>query len=301
VVIVAGSGAQGIDTDPHRFWADFFSSRGLVAMIYDKRGVGELQGSWKAPSIAELAGDAAAAFRYLQSRAEVDATRVGWMGISQGGWVVPAANDAVRDVAFAILEVAPSVSVYEQELQRVKYQMLAEEFGEKDIARALDHTRAVLAAARTGRDVERVREQARSLRGEPWAQFVDLEVTADDLAAWKALDYDPAAALNRFRAPVLVLYGESDTLVPPGENADWMRTYLAAAGNREVTLAIIPGAQHNMELFGTLRNDRWQWPDSYWSWAHRSMELYRVVDDWLVRRRLISVLPAPSGAKPLTP
>ena len=42
-------------------------------------------------SIATLAGDAAAAARFLSAQAGIDRARVGFYGISQGGWIIPQA------------------------------------------------------------------------------------------------------------------------------------------------------------------------------------------------------------------
>lgn len=295
IVVVAGSGAQGIATNSYAFWADYFASRGLVAMIYDKRGVGESQGSWQRAGIPELAEDAAAAFRRLKSRPDVDPRRIGMMGLSQGGWVVPLAAMSLPDSAFTILDVAPSVSVYEQELQRVEYSMKAAELPSGDIEDALRYTRALLAAAKTGKGSEALAEDAAKVGKKPWAEFVDLDVTPAGLEGWKALQYEPAPALRALRTPVLVLYGQRDTLVPPEENADRMRDSLTKEGNRDVTVTIVPGAQHNMELFGTLRNGKWHWPDSFWSWAHRSRVFYEAIDRWLASRNFISPSSRASG------
>lgn len=51
---------------------------------------------------AAAASDGAAGVRYLRSRRELDSTRVGLFGASQGGWVAPVMTDPVGRVARAV-------------------------------------------------------------------------------------------------------------------------------------------------------------------------------------------------------
>ena len=64
------------------------SASGLL--VYDKRGTGRSGGAFSA-NFRVRAGDAAAAAAAVAARADVDRTRVGFAGYSQGGWVAPLA------------------------------------------------------------------------------------------------------------------------------------------------------------------------------------------------------------------
>jgi hypothetical protein len=60
-------------------YAWIFASQGYAALAYDKRGVGQSEGGsneWDEFSVGDLASDAAAGYRYLQSLIEVDPERV---------------------------------------------------------------------------------------------------------------------------------------------------------------------------------------------------------------------------------
>jgi pimeloyl-ACP methyl ester carboxylesterase len=98
-----------------RFWID----NGIAVLTYDKRGVGKSQGEccpWKSPGYFPLlAEDVAAAARTVKTHPEIDGSRVGAWGFSQGGWVVPlAASIAPEAIAWMIIGSGPAVSLGEE-------------------------------------------------------------------------------------------------------------------------------------------------------------------------------------------
>jgi uncharacterized protein len=62
----------------------------------------------------ELCDDGLGAIKYLKSRKEIDAKRIGVWGLSQGGWLGPLAASRSADVAFVIAVSGPGVSPGEQ-------------------------------------------------------------------------------------------------------------------------------------------------------------------------------------------
>ncbi len=219
--------------------------------------------------------------RYLKTRKDVDARHLGLAGYSQGGWLAPLAASRVDGVAFLVLHVAPAVSVEEQELQRVRFGMAADGFSEEDVAHAAAYTRKVFDAAYRGADWAGLAAATEKAKGTKWAGQVQLVTAPADLEGWRRQRYDPAAVLRRTTIPVLAVYGASDTLVPPTENAGLMRRYLEEAGNRDVTIRIFPRASHNLEWFGDLRTGTWSWPEGYWVWAKRAPGYADTVAGWL--------------------
>jgi dienelactone hydrolase len=98
-------------------------------LCYDKRGVGESGGTYVnvGTSTSEerfplLAADMAAGARFLRSLGDIDGKRIGLVGNSQAGWIIPIAAREARP-AFMIILVGPTVSVGEE--------MYYSEFAEK--------------------------------------------------------------------------------------------------------------------------------------------------------------------------
>jgi pimeloyl-ACP methyl ester carboxylesterase len=114
VVYISGSGAT-LREESH--WLDgLFVSRGIAVLAYDKRGVGQSGGRYPGDlaseqTIATLAGDAAAAARFLAAQNGIDKAHVGFYGLSQGGWIIPQAVVRANGVvSWALIESGPTVT-----------------------------------------------------------------------------------------------------------------------------------------------------------------------------------------------
>ena len=94
---------------------------GSAVLAYDKRGVGGSTGEYTSIGPANsdrmfglLADDALAGIAALKARRDVDASRVGFVGFSQAGWITPLAASRSRDVSFVVIISGPAVSVGEE-------------------------------------------------------------------------------------------------------------------------------------------------------------------------------------------
>ena len=87
---------------------------GVAVLSYDKRGAGQSEGTCCPGDSGHfnlLAADAAGALHVLANRPDIDPTRLGFVGASQAGWVVPLAiARAGIPVRFSALADAPVVS-----------------------------------------------------------------------------------------------------------------------------------------------------------------------------------------------
>jgi uncharacterized protein len=91
---------------------------------YDKRGAGESEGECcpaddEGAGLAEFqqqADDALAALTEVGKHPGIDADRVGLIGVSQAGWIVPIAASGSDAVAFTVLASAPTVTTGEEHL-----------------------------------------------------------------------------------------------------------------------------------------------------------------------------------------
>jgi len=119
-----------------------------------------------------------------------------------------------------------------------------------------------------------------SVQDEPWVQFLYLrelylpqlqsippdQVTAVREAAGQTLLSDPKDYLTMVGCPVLAFFGEDDLLQPSATSADLYETYLAEAGNEDVTIAIIPGVGHSITLSNPTYHDGLsEWLDRHYT------------------------------------
>ena len=114
LVWVHGSGEEARDTTS-RYYTDLLDPR-LAVLTFDKRGVGKSQGRCCPLDFNLLADDVVAAVDALRSRDDIDDERIGLLGLSQGGWIIPVAATKSDDVSFAVVLSGPAVSVGEEGL-----------------------------------------------------------------------------------------------------------------------------------------------------------------------------------------
>jgi pimeloyl-ACP methyl ester carboxylesterase len=99
-------------------WVQMVVQAGIAFFSYDKRGVGESQGVCCPGDQSHfnlLAADADGAVNAVRKRVEIDGARIGLLGTSQAGWVVPLAVVRSRHrVAFTALADGPAVTTHEE-------------------------------------------------------------------------------------------------------------------------------------------------------------------------------------------
>ena len=269
VLLLSGSGAQNRDEaimghKPFLVIADHLTRQGVAVLRVDDRGIGGSTGDVFAATLQDNASDALAGVKYLKSRREIDASKIGLIGHSEGGWVAPIAATKSRDVAFIVLLAGAGVSgedlLYAQEeaMARAKgaspemialnretakrvYKILRTQKADSTAERMVVQTvRAaepkLRVAAHTPADSELVRtwlgsvDQRVKLMTRPWFRYL--------------LTYDPAPALKQVRVPVLALYAGNDLQVPPAQNVPAMERALRAGRDRDFTVLELPGLNH---------------------------------------------------------
>lgn len=113
VVLIPGSGKSMRLTN----YAKKFASKGIAALTYDKRGIGESEGRYRNRGNASkknlnlLAKDVLAAVSLLSNHSGIDADCIGLWSFSQGGWIAPIVISQSDDIRFSVLMSSPAVPV----------------------------------------------------------------------------------------------------------------------------------------------------------------------------------------------
>ncbi len=123
IILVHGSGAE--NREYVLPFARFLIRRGVAVLCYDKRGVGGSTGDWNSASFEDLAGDVVVAFEYLKTRSDIDAARIGLLGVSQAGWVMPLAAIRAKNLAFLISISGAGVPPAETTIDQAQNEMTA--------------------------------------------------------------------------------------------------------------------------------------------------------------------------------
>jgi pimeloyl-ACP methyl ester carboxylesterase len=278
VVFLHGAGSEGRYAS--RFLAEYFTRRGIAALIYDKRGVGKSTGDWKRSDFGDLAEDAIAGIHFLQQRKEINSRQIGLYGHSQGGMIAPLIASRSKDVAFVISGAGSAVPVYESEINSVVNQIRAQGISGNELAEATEFIKMWVNVMRTGQGWEQFDAAVEKVRGTKW--FPMLHVPPKDHWMWafhrRIYDYNAADYWAQVSVPVLVIYGERDLYVPVAQSSWNIERALSKAKNRDYTILILPRASHAFNI-GPEDGQPFEWsrlapglPDLLTAWINQRMK-----------------------------
>ena len=264
MILISGSGAQDRDETifehkPFLVLADALTRRGVAVLRLDDRGVGGSTGSTSASTSDDFAGDVLAGIAFLKARSEIDRTRLGLMGHSEGGIIAPMVAARSPDVAFIVLMAGtglPGEEILYLQGQAVMKAMGADENAlknqlevQKRLFEIVKTEKDEKAAGAKLRDVTKtwtdsLSEGQRNALGNVDAFIAGQLKMASSPWFRYFLTYDPRPTLAKVHCPVLALIGEKDRQVPARENLSQIESTLKTAGNNRVTVKELPGLNH---------------------------------------------------------
>lgn len=206
VVLVAGAGSR--QRWSYRQEAEAFARAGIVTLVYDKRA----NYSRATSNYTDLADDAIAAVAHLRTRTDVELSRVGLWGHSEGGWVAPLAATRSEAVGFVVTVGASALPSDRTQLWSNRTYL-----AHAGVSPAL--------YAPIGVNLSRM-------------------LIAADL--FGDVTFDPVATLAHVRQPLLAVFGEYDRSAPPGESLPLFARALRSGGNSHHTLRVIRHADHHL-------------------------------------------------------
>ncbi len=237
IVLVDGGGDSVADD-----WGSqpaTFGGCGAVLLTHDKPGCGGSPGDWRDQAIADRAGDSLAALEVLRQQPGVDPDRVGFLGISQGGWVSLLAASLAPDAVSHVVTISgPGVSVAEQERYRIA---CAVDGNEEALAWVDERIGRLLA----GEDPASIIASQRGYSGRPWYEAACGPYVLEMLPFLARIArFDPAAILAEVRCPVFAAFGGADTTVPVRRSVAVLSDLLPSDPRH--ALAVFPGVGHGL-------------------------------------------------------
>lgn len=108
------------DNFGNKVMAHYMISRGFAVLNYDKRGVGDSDGIYQeaasSSNLQKIAEDAIAGAEYLAARPEIDSKRIGLIGGSQAGWVIPLAASQSSAISHFVILSGPVESTLQEDV-----------------------------------------------------------------------------------------------------------------------------------------------------------------------------------------
>lgn len=212
-VIIHGSGTSRRNS----YWYSTLTSelldRGIAVLLPDKRGSEQSGGDWRSASFADLATDTRAAVEYLVALNEARFTRIGVVGMSQGGWIAPVAASQDRRIEFVVsfsgATVTPPEQLYFEEVHNLQ---------QVGFLPGVSH----LIAGMSTTYIQHVGQR------EFWNEISKF----DPLPYWQELDVE-----------ALLLFGADDSNVPVAESVE----RIEALGLPSIGTVVFEGSGHALE------------------------------------------------------
>ncbi|MEB2786267.1 alpha/beta hydrolase family protein [Algoriphagus persicinus] len=264
VVLISGSGPQNRDEElmghkPFLVLSDYLTKNGIAVLRFDDRGTAASTGDFGSATSVDFATDVASAVQYLQSRPEIDKSKIGLIGHSEGGIIAPMVAGNSQDIDFIVLLAGTGIRgdkllLAQQELIGKASGMSPNQLAENELISKKAFEIMLIDQSEEDLKTEVKNYMTQVFRNIPpenvpggmsEEEFVTAQV--DQLTSpWMQyfIRYDPAPALEKVSCPVLAINGEKDLQVPPKENLEAIKAGLEKAGNTNVTTMELPGLNH---------------------------------------------------------
>ena len=223
VLLVTGSGPQDRDETifnhkPFLIIADYLTRKGIAVLRVDDRGVAKTKGGdVNKATTADFAEDALLGVAYLKSRKEINPAKIGILGHSEGGIVVPLAATQSKDIAFVVMLAGPGLPGEEiLYLQGAALLRAAGVTDEKTLARQRAVQEGLFKIAKAEPDDAKARKATLAFFKEQEAKLTEAEKEGAPLASLLAqaqanvvltpwfrffLTHDPRVALRTVAVP----------------------------------------------------------------------------------------------------
>lgn len=260
-ILISGSGPQDRDESiaghkPFLVLADHLTRQGIAVLRYDDRGTAKSTGDHSTATTSDFATDVESAMHYLLSRPDIDPTKIGLIGHSEGGIIAPIVAARSKHLAFMVLLASTGISGKELSLMQAQ-SLRTFEVPDEEAFMAFNERAIDLAAS--DEDLEVIRAQltqhynsVRSVMASMMPEGSDLDAfigqqVSQMTTPWSRFfyNYNPADELEKVKdCPVLSLNGTKDLQVLADVNQSGIEKALEQAGNKDVTIIKIENLNH---------------------------------------------------------
>ena len=213
-----------------------------------------------------------AAVHFLQTQPQIDPSRVGVYGHSQGGTLAGSVAARVQNPGFVIASAAGGVDPGDMEIYSVENSTETSKLPPdgRDFAEA--YIRELVAVAYRGKSRARLDAMAARFKSRSW--YFDPPPPGNHYWTFsRQLEtFHPVEAWRSVRAPVLLIYGAHDERVPPNASAKFIESELARGGNSRVVLHVFPNDDH---IFAVVS------PAKVGGWPKREPDYAGLLVNWL--------------------
>lgn len=256
VILITGSGPENRDEEifghkPFLVLADYLTKNGIAVLRFDDRGVAKSTGDYKTATTLDFAKDVWAGVDYLKTRKEINKSKIGLIGHSEGGVIAPIVAGNSKDIDFIVLLAGTGIrgdKLMLLQKEKIEHQMGVPENeiqkGQEIFKGAYD---IILASSASDDNLKtKINSYFKLHFGDKMNEQQINGLTSKITSTWMVsfLKLDPASALEKVKCPVLAINGDKDLQVPADINLDAIKKALAKGGNSKATTKVLPNLNH---------------------------------------------------------
>jgi dienelactone hydrolase len=222
---------------------------GIAVLLFDRRGTGTSSGNPNVP-LRTLADDGIAGARAIRAMPQIDPARVGYWGISQGGWLATLAASRDPRAAFSVAVSAPLVPAELQMEFAMSNRLNVLGYSQTDVDEMLDARRKVDGYFNGTNSRDEAVAALTKIETRPWFDLMYLPKASalpanPALSPWREqMDVNFFAAVEQVKVPMLFILGSDDPWIPVSATVTRLRAI--ASEHPQLEYAVIPNANHLM-------------------------------------------------------
>ena len=270
VILITGSGRQDrdetiFDHKPFAVIADYLTKKGFAVLRVDDRGAGKSTGDFSTSTTADFALDVEEHIAYAKTLPQIDSTKIGLLGHSEGGLIAPMVAARNKSVAFIVLMAGPGIEI--TELMALQNEMVLKSAGISQQAinayiPLYKHLmKSIISFDKKEDAITKSKEITKAWYAKTDKTLVklttnistesDIEKFATTMAQtlstnwWKYFAaYNPQPTLQKVKCPVLAINGSADIQVPAAASLKGIEASLKKGGNKHFTTKQFEGLNH---------------------------------------------------------
>ncbi|OJJ19173.1 hypothetical protein BKI52_20385 [marine bacterium AO1-C] len=220
LIFVHGDGA--LPADAHGYYEPIWrhlAENGVATLAWDKKGVGASQGNWLSQDMDARAQEVRDAMAYIRTQQNGRFSKIGIIGFSQGGWVLPlmGASSKAQNPDFMII-ASGAVNWMQQSDYLTTQRLKREGKSAAAIAQALTQNQADHKFLLQNKPYEAY--VARERKKQATVHTIPRLMTRDRYHfVQKNMQADATVGLQRVKCPIFALFGDQDLNVDAQKSA----------------------------------------------------------------------------------
>ncbi|MHA4739628.1 alpha/beta hydrolase family protein [Dyadobacter sp. MSC1_007] len=263
VVLITGSGPQDRNEEvnkghkPFLVIADHLTRKGIAVLRFDDRGTYKSSGDFQQATSLDFVNDVESAVSYLKTRKDIDTTKIGLVGHSEGATIASIVASRGGNTAFIVLLAGPGLRGDTLMLMQGEMMRKSAGMSKENIQKTLQQGPGLYNIVRKSQDARTLKEELTKYisgldisKGEippnvTREQFIAQQVDVISSPWWQFfLKHDPATTFQKVSCPVLALNGGKDWQVTADENLAVIGSSLKKGGNQNVTIKELANLNH---------------------------------------------------------